>query len=155
MEKGFSLKAYAGLCFTLVILLSCASTGCLGGKVPAASQVPAPVILVDYSRSGGSEETDDRLVIFDNGAAIVVTKNVSRSITLNATELERISAVFEQAKFTELQENYPSHHGNRRLYQYSINYRGKIVTLEESSYPAAIDPILWELNQIVSGTAIS
>lgn len=152
MEKGITFRYYAGLSLILAILLCCASAGCIGGRAPAASQEPAPVILVDYSRSGGEEGVDDRLVIFDNGAAIVVTRNVSRSITLNATEIERISAVFDQAKFTELQENYPSHRGGKGLFQYSISFRGKTVTLEESSYPAGIDPILGELNQIVSGT---
>ena len=151
MEKGFPLKSYASLFFTLAILMTCAFAGCLGGKAPTASQESAPVILVDYTRSGGVEEADDRLVIFDNGAAIVVTRNVSRSVTLNSTELERISAVFDQAKFPELQDNYPSHHGKSGLYQYSISYSGKTVTLDESSYPAGIDPILRELNQIVSG----
>lgn len=152
MEKGISLKGFSGVCLILAILMSYTVAGCLSVKGPATSQEPAPVILVDYTRSGGVDDTDDRLVIFDNGAAIVVTRNISRSVTLNTTELERISAIFNQAKFSELQENYPSHHGNKGMYQYSVSYQGKTVTLEEASYPAGIDPILRELDHIVSGT---
>ena len=109
-----------------------------------------PVILIDYTRSGGPAGVADRLVIFDNGAAIVLTKNTSRNVVLNSTEIERISSVFDQAGFSGLQENYPSHYGYSGLYQYSISYKGKTVTLDESSYPAVIGPVIKELDQIVN-----
>lgn len=105
--------------------------------------------MVDYYRSGGSSGASDRLVIFDNGAGLVVTRNVSRNINVNSTEMKRIASIFEQAQFSSLSENYPSHYGKSGLYQYSVSYRGKTVTMDENAYPADVRPVIDELDQII------
>jgi hypothetical protein len=140
------------ICFVLaaVILLGSGSAGCLGEKTPAPKEETAPVIVVDYYRNGGSPLVSDRLVIFDNGAGLVVTRNASRNINLNSTEMKRIGSIFEQAQFSTLSENYPSHYGRSGLYQYSVSYMGKIVTLDENAYPADVKPVIDELNRIIS-----
>jgi len=147
-------KWQAGLYLALAIVLCSVSAGCLGEKNPSASQQQAPAILVDYYRNGGPAGVNDRLVVFGNGAALIITKNASRSITLNATELERITTIFDQAQFSTLQDNYPSHRGENGLYQYSISYQGKTVSMEESAYPALVGPVINELDQIVSGNRL-
>ena len=117
-----------------------------------ASEETAPVIIVDYFRSGGPSGASDRLVIFDNGAALVVTRNASRNINLNSTEMERIASAFEQAQFSDLSENYPSHYGRSGLYQYSVSYQGKTMTMDENAYPAEIKPLIDEFDQIIGET---
>lgn len=134
----------------VLILVSLVAAGCLGAKTPAGSQAPAPEVLVDYHRSGGIAGTDDHLVIFNNGAAVVVTKDQSGEITLNSTDLGRIMSLLDQSQFSQLQENYPSHHGSADLFRYSISYQGKTVTLEETAYPDAVGPVINALDQIVS-----
>lgn len=136
----------------LALLLCLIAAGCLGGKTPLVSRPAAPLVFIDYHRTGGIAGFDDRLVIFDNGAAIVSTKTASREIVLNATETGRISELFEQAGFSQLQANYPARHGSDLL-QYSIRYQNKTVTLEESAYPDTVKPVIEELDRIVTRSA--
>ena len=65
-----------------------------------------PAILVDYHRVGGIAGFDDRLVIFDNGAAVISSGPVNREIKLNQTDIDRITSVFTAAQFSQLEGNY-------------------------------------------------
>lgn len=136
-------------CTIIVLVLCIACTGCIGTRTPPVSRPPAPAIFLDYHRTGGVAGLDDRLVVFDNGAAIVSTKTVSREIVLNATDIDRISNLFAQAQFSMLQNNYPAPHGGADLIRYSISYHGKTVTTEESAVPPALLPVIDEVNRIV------
>ncbi len=137
------------VCMILIILLGIAAAGCLGVKTPPVSHPPAPAVFVDYHRSGGLAGVDDRLVIFDNGAAVVATKTVSTEIVLNATEIARITSLFDQAQFSQLQANYPAPRGSADLFHYSISYKGKTVNLDESAYPPSVQPLIDGLDQII------
>lgn len=133
----------------LALLFCLSAAGCLGGKTSLVSRPAAPLVFIDYHRTGGISGFDDRLIIFDNGAAIVSTKTASREIVLNATESVRISDLFEEAGFSQLQANYPARHGGDVM-QYSIRYQNKTVTLEESAYPDTVKPVIEELDRIVA-----
>ena len=132
-----------------MIILSVAFTGCTGVKTPPVTRPPAPAVLVDYYRTGGTRGFDDRLVIFDNGAAIVSTKTGSREIVLNTTEIEKISNLFTKGQFSMLQANYPSPRGSNDLVKYSISYHSKTVTTEDSAVPPSLLPLIDEMNKIV------
>jgi hypothetical protein len=125
------------------------SSGCIGAKTPPVSRPPPPAVLLDYHRSGGTAGFDDRLVIFDNGAAIVLTKTGSREIVLNTTDIGRITGLFAQAQFSMLQTNYPALRGGTDLIQYSLSYQGKTVTSQESAVPSVLLPVIDELNRII------
>jgi hypothetical protein len=45
--------------------------GCLGSKTVPVTPATPPAVLVDYQRTGGIAGINDRLVIFDNGAAVI------------------------------------------------------------------------------------
>jgi hypothetical protein len=131
---------------TLVITATC---GCLGGKTTPESATPPPGVLVDYHRTGGIAGFDDRLVIFDNGAAVVSSRLVNREITLNQTDLDRIMTSFTTAQFSMLEGNYSARHDSADLIQYSITYRGKQVNSEDSATPPSLQPVIDELNRII------
>jgi hypothetical protein len=137
------------VCSVAMVLICIACTGCLGAKTPPVSRPIAPAIFLDYHRSGGIACFDDRLVVFDNGAAIVATKKASREIVLNATEIDRISGLFTIAQFSMLQTNYPAPHGSVDLIQYSVSYHGKTVATEDSAIPPALQPVIDEMDRIV------
>ena len=132
-----------------MVLICIACAGCIGARIPPVSRPPAPAIFLDYHRSGGSAGFDDRLVVFDNGAAVAATKKASREIVLNTTEIEHISELFNRAQFPMLQTNYPASRGSADLIQYSVSYHGKTVTTEDSAIPPALQPVIDEMNRIV------
>jgi hypothetical protein len=140
--------------FIGLIILWCAGAGCLGVKTPPVSRPAAPAVFLDYYRTGGIAGFDDRLVLFDNGAAVVATKAGSREIVLNSSEMNKISDLFSAAQFLMLQNNYPAPRGGADLIQYSISYHGKTVTTEDSAVPPSLDPILDDMNRIVKDAGI-
>jgi hypothetical protein len=138
-----------------MMIIGAAAAGCLGAKTPPVSRPPAPAIFVDYYRTGGIAGIDDRLIVFDNGAAVISTKAGSKAIVLNASAIKAISDLFTQAQFSMLQTNYPAPHGGSSdLIKYSISYHGKTVTTEDSAVPPPLLPVIDEMNRIVRNAGI-
>ncbi len=139
--------------FTAAVILLCLTWAggavWIGSKTIPVSRPPADSILIVSQRTGGIAGLDDRLVIFNNGAAIVSTRTGSREIVFNATDIERISALFVKANFQNLQENYPAHRGSD-LFQYTISYNNKTVSLEETAFPDTVMPVIDEMDRIVA-----
>lgn len=137
------------LCLIAAVVIS----GCLGVQTPPVSRTTPPGIVVDYQRSGGIAGVNDRVVIFDNGAALVSTRSVNTEITVNQTELGRIDAIFTGAKFSGLEGNYTSVRDGADFFQYRISYRGKTVNTEDTAIPAALEPVIEAMNQMVTVVA--
>ncbi len=134
----------------IVILAVVAISGCLGIKTPPVSRPATPAVFVDYHRTGGIAGVDDRLVIFDNGVGIISRKTASTEITLNQTDLERITGIFNEAQFSQLSGNYSARHGSADYYRYTISYHSKTVNAEESAVPPSLQPVIEEINRIIS-----
>ncbi|MCX6686492.1 MAG: hypothetical protein NTV10_07665 [Methanoregula sp.] len=143
------MRRWVAACSIAILITALACTGCIGAKTPPVSKPPAPAVFVDYYRTGGIAGLDDRLVIFDNGAAVVSTKTTNREIVLNATDIARISDLFTQAQFPILSENYPARRSGADLTRYSITYHQKTVTTEDSAIPPLLQPVIDEMNRIV------
>jgi hypothetical protein len=137
------------LLFTAAVL-----TGCLGVKSPPVSRPTPPAIFVEYHRTGGIAGLDDRLVVFDNGVAVISGKTISREIFLNQTDLERITRIFNEAQFSKLQGNFTARPGGADYFRYTISYHGKTVITEDSAIPPSLQPVIDELERIIrSGIA--
>lgn len=146
---GITLRTSTGICAVLVIT-AIVLTGCLGVKTPAVPDQTNPTIFVDYQRTGGIAGVNDRLVIFDNGVALVSSRTTSREILFNQSDLEQISAVFDAGQFQALEGNYTSRRGGADIMQYSISYRGKTVNTEDTAIPPTLEPIIKEMNRVLS-----
>jgi len=109
-----------------------------------------PSVLVDYYRTGGIAGLQDRLVIFDNGVAIVSGRTGNHEIELNQTDIDRIILLFDQERFLTLQGNYSARHGSADLIRYTISYQNKTVSAEDTAIPASIQPVIDELNRIIT-----
>jgi len=109
-----------------------------------------PSVLVDYYRTGGIAGLQDRLVIFDNGVAIVSGRTGNHEIELNQTDIDRIILLFDQGRFLTLQGNYSARHGSADLIRYTISYQNKTVSAEDTAIPASIQPVIDELNRIIT-----
>ncbi|MDD1681460.1 MAG: hypothetical protein LUQ35_07605 [Methanoregula sp.] len=143
------MRTWAGICAVLVVTAA-VLTGCLGTKTLPVPDPAEPTLFVDYQRSGGIAGMNDRLVIFDNGVALVSSRSTSREIQLNKSDLEQVSKVFTTARFMELEGNYTSLRGGADFMQYSIRYRGKTVNTEDTAIPPALEPVIEDLNNILS-----
>lgn len=136
--------------FFVVILLAVALSGCVWVKTPPVPSPAPPSVFVDYKRAGGIAGLDDRLVIFDNGVAVISRKTVSTEITLNQSELERITGIFNEAQFSMLQGNYTARRGVTDYFRYTISYQSKTVIAEDSAIPPSLQAVIAEMNRIIN-----
>jgi len=142
-----------GATLVALLVLCSAAAGCIGVKTPPVSRPAAPAVFLDYHRTGGIAGFDDRLVVFDTGAAIVSTKTVNTEIVLNTSEKEAIADLFAKAQFPQLQENYPARFTGADLLHYSISYQSKTISLDEAAYPSSVQPVIDELDRIIAKAA--
>lgn len=143
------MRTWTGLS-ALLVIAALVLAGCLGMKTPPVSLPAAPVLFVDYQRTGGIAGVNDRLVIFDNGVTLVSNRSTSREILLNKSDLEQISAVFDASQFPTLGGNYTSRRGGADFLQYSISYRGKTVRTEDTAIPPPLEPVIREMDRVLS-----
>jgi hypothetical protein len=134
------------LCMIMAVLLS----GCLGVKTPPVSRSTPPGIFVDYQRTGGIAGVNDRVVIFDNGVTVISSRSISTEITLNQTDLDGISTLFNENEFSALNGNFTSLRGGADFMRYSITYKGKMVQTEDTAVPSSLQPIIEEMNRILA-----
>ena len=118
--------------------------------MPSISSPTPPAVFVDYQRTGGIASLDDRLVIFDNGLAVLSRKTVSTEFALNKSELERITGIFNDAQFSMLGGNYSARRGAADYFRYTISYHGKTVNAEDSAIPPSLQTVIDEMNRIIS-----
>ncbi len=143
-----NMRTWTGVCAVLVVA-AIVLTGCLGMKTPPVPDHAAPILFVDYQRTGGVAGVDDRLVIFDNGVTLVKSRTATREILLNQSDLEQLSAVFDAGQFAKLEGNYTSPRGGADLLQYSISYQGRTIITEDSALPPSLEPVIRELDRII------
>lgn len=110
-------------------------------------------MLVDYYRTGGIAGFDDRLVIFDNGVAVVSSKPINQEIEISQTDIDRIVTLFNQSEFSMLEGNYSSRPGSADLIKYTVSYHNKTVIAEDSVIPPSLQPVIDELNRILTMAA--
>ncbi|MFZ0005571.1 MAG: hypothetical protein WCC86_05110 [Methanoregula sp.] len=134
--------------FVLGLILVC--TGCLGTKSLTPTATSPPSILVDYHRTGGVSNVNDRLIIFDNGVSVISTVSSNAEITLNATDLSLISVLLNESQFSELQTNYPAANQGENIMTYTISYQGKTVRAQETDVPPSLESIIGEMNHIIT-----
>ena len=138
----------------LFLIAAVMVSGCLGSRTPPVSRPTVPSVLVDYYRSGGIAGIQDRLVIFDNGVAVVSGRTGNHEIELNQTDVNQIILLFDQGHFQSLEGNYSGRKGSADLIRYTITYHGKTVSAEDTAIPPPLQPVIDELNRIIgiSGT---
>ncbi len=132
-----------------LLVLTLAGAGCLGTKALPVNKTAPPSVLVDYHRTGGTDGVNDRLVIFTNGVAVISGESTNTEISLNATDLALLSVLFNESQFSDLQANYPAPYQRSNLMTYTVSYRGKTVTAEESDIPPSFETIVEKLDQIL------
>lgn len=131
----------------LVLLLS---AGCLGEKSITSVSTAPPNVVLNFHRTGGITGVDDRLVVFDNGMAVLSTRPTGRNFQLSDQELSRIVRLFESADFYSLEGNYTTRHTGADLMRYRITYYNKTVIADDSTAPPSLHLVIDELNTIIN-----
>ncbi|MCX6689444.1 MAG: hypothetical protein NTZ39_07130 [Methanoregula sp.] len=133
-----------------IVITAVFLSGCLGQKTQTTPEPQPPAVFVDYQRTGGLTGQDAHLVIFDNGAGVISTRSTSTEFALNKSDLARMMVLFNAAQYSMLQTNYPAPHAGADVVNYSISYHSKTVTMQDPAIPPAIQPVLDEMNRIVT-----
>lgn len=118
----------------------------LGACTPARPSGP----LIEYHRTGGIAGFDDRLVIGADGAGQITQRSGSATFTLDRDALSRLTAALDQGGFGRLGKEYLPANTCCDLMEYTVTYQGRSVRTMDTAVPEALQPILAELNQLLS-----
>jgi hypothetical protein len=137
-------------CMPVLLILAVSLSGCVTEQPTNGNPSPPPGVMIDYHRTGGIAGFDDHLVVFENGEAVISTRQGSGTFVLNAGSLKEIRDLMDKAQFTKLNSSYPAPFPGADYFSYEITYQGHTVTTEDSGVPEQLVPVIAELNEIVS-----
>jgi len=121
----------------------------LTGWLVGCTKAPSSETLIEYRRSGGFAGLDDRLVIKENGESILTRRSERSEFTLDSDTVNRLRALFEEAKFSQLRKEYLPSRPGADLFEYVVTYKGHSVRTMDGVVPSSLQPILEALNQII------
>jgi hypothetical protein len=137
-------------CFPVLILITASVCGCVSEPETNEHPPTPPGILIDYHRTGGIAGFDDHLVVFENGEAVISTRQSSGTFVLDSGSLKEIKDLLDQVQFTTLNASYPAPSTGADYFSYEITYNGHTVITEDTGVPDRLVPVIRELNEIVS-----
>ncbi len=148
----------SGGCVTWMRILSFAM--CLPAMlftVSACSNQPSDqndTVAVDYYRSGGFAGLTDHLIIDNDGHCSLQRKNDRFEFDLLPADFQHLRELFRQADFFTLAAEYLPQKPGADMFTYIITYRNSgmehMVRTMDGSVPAALMPVITQLNSIVS-----
>ncbi len=115
-------------------------------------------VFVSYQRTGGYAGLRDQLTIYSNGRCELQRKGVERGFTIQPSQLAHLKKLMEEASFLGLKGEYLLTNIGADFFEYVISYQageGKMhsVRTVSGSVPDALQPILNELNQLISSNS--
>jgi hypothetical protein len=134
----------------VLLLIAMAVAGCVQESVPQTTSDPGPGILIDYQRTGGIAGVDDHLVIFENGAAVISSRNGTGYQVISKGDLEQLKQIFLSAGFSDLSPSYGIPSRGADYFTYQITFREKTVTVAQAGVPPALEPVIRALDGIVA-----
>jgi len=146
---GRAVHVFSSAAFLLVVALVWMA-GCMEQPVKNVTPEPGPAILVDYSRTGGIGGFDDHLVIFENGAAVYSGQRGRGAFIVNQNSMDNIRDSFYSIGFPMMNASYPAASPGADYFTYTITYRNYTVKAEDTGVPFALQPVIDNLNEIIS-----
>ncbi len=137
----------------LLLVLGCSN---------ASKTTPVPTspksVLVSYQRTGGLAGLRDQLTIYSNGYCELQRKDLEREFTLQPGQLAHLKELMEEADFLGLKDKYLPYNTGADFFEYVVSYQageGKMHTVRtiNGAVPDALQPILKELNQLISSNS--
>jgi len=141
-RKNFPMKG--GVAFALLLCLAVPplAAGCvsMGGN---------DVVIVEYHRTGGIAGFDDRLVIYENGTATISRHGTFAVVSTDPQALARIREILSSEAFQSLNVTYLPQQQGYDLISYEVTAGEKRVLAEDGAVPAALEPLIAELDGII------
>ncbi len=144
-------KNYFVLISACLVLIS----GCFNASEPTPTPPNQNSILISYQRTGGFAGLRDQLTIYANGRCELQRKGVEQEFTIQPSQLAHLKELIEEANFLDLKEEYLPSNMGADFFEYVISYQageGRMHTVRTmtGAVPDALQPILNELNQLIS-----
>jgi hypothetical protein len=130
------------LLMLMALLLAVMASGCNGTKESEA--------WLEYQRSGGFAALEDRLTIYENGGAILVSHGQKVEFSLSLSSLDELRRLFEEADFAQLDQEYRPQDSGADLITHEISYQGHRVLAQDGAIPESLGPILEVLQRIIA-----
>lgn len=105
--------------------------------------------LIEYRRTGGFAGLDDRLVIKENGEAILTRKSRRMVFTLDNDTIKSLQTLFVETGFAQLGPVFLPPQRGADLFEYVVTYKGHTVRTMDGAIPSALDPVLEALDAII------
>jgi hypothetical protein len=114
---------------------------------------PAPDVLVTYERQGGLAGFEDRLSVRPDGTYEVTHRGGAAATgRLSPAELAGLKSVLEGSKFAEIPV-WSASTGVADGFTYRVGYRSREVMAQDGNVPAALQPVIGALNEILTRAA--
>jgi hypothetical protein len=144
---GFVLAVFTALA-ALVFLAGCTT------DIPGpGNSHSAPMVVVQYTRTGGIAAFNDKLVIFDNGQAVYSRGNKTGEFTVGSTQLSELQTILQNADFPSLAPVYPAPSPGADYFQYTITYQEKTVATETGGVPDVLLALISRLDALLADNA--
>ena len=144
---GFLLAVFAALA-ALVFLAGCVTDT----REPGDSPSP-PILVVEYTRTGGIAAFNDRLVVFENGQAVYSRGNKTGVFTVPPAQISELQTLLLNANFSSLAPSYPAPAQGADYFSYTITYQGKTITTETGGVPDALLAVIGRLDALLAESA--
>jgi hypothetical protein len=139
-----------------VLAAGCASPEPAAPGAPATTAAAstggtaAATMLVDYRKSGGFAGLEEHMVVTSDGHATVEGKGQTREKQLDPATMRELTAALDQAGLDRLRPRYDPPVKGNDLIEYAITYRGRTVTVSDTTIPPQLRQLITELNRIMS-----
>jgi hypothetical protein len=132
-----------------------AAVAAVGGCGSDDSSTPRDerAVFLVYEKTGGVAGVDQELRCHRDGQCELidsVTPGTEPQAFLSADELGRLRETFEDAGFEGLDSSYPAPQPGSDYFSYRIAYEGKTVTTETTGVPPELEPVIAELDRLVT-----
>jgi hypothetical protein len=144
---GFIMAVFAALA-ALVFLAGCVTDT----QEPGDSPSP-PILVVEYTRTGGIAAFNDRLVVFENGQAVYSRGNKTGVFTVPSAQISELQTLLLNANFSSLAPSYPAPAQGADYFSYTITYQGKTITTETGGVPDALLAVIGRLDALLAESA--
>jgi len=143
------------------IVLACLAVlggGCDREARAAAAPLPPPgSFAIFYQRSGGFAPSTSTLIVRPGRQAIAAASGgrggESRvEFTISRRKVLALERGLRRAGFFSIEDPGPS--GCADCFEYEIRYRGHSVEVDEAEMPARLEPLIGELEAVVTAHAI-
>jgi hypothetical protein len=110
---------------------------------------PQSPALVEFQRSGGIAGQTTKLVVQENGEALLFARGDTVDREVPGDTLARLKTLLQGIPFDALRAEYQPPQSGADRYEYTIAHRGHRVRMYDGTVPPEVQPLIDVLNGLV------